>query len=119
MTSEEYDKLTEDEQCIQVAELCGWESDGDVCFKPGVRQPKRKSFWKRGEQSVLGCPDYAGDLNACQEFKDILGNKLNQFRCNVESMVYNHRMGATADHLLFVPADVLCKAFVLALTSGE
>ena len=62
MTSEEYDKLTDEEKQIEVAKLCGFESWTD---EYGTGQ------WERNRKAE-DPPDYLNDLNAMHKAEMLL-----------------------------------------------
>lgn len=121
MTSEEYDKLTDEEKQIKVAELCGWKRrpvDGN-----GI------AWWEHPEHGrykpdgvIRGCPyyitdvpDYLSDLNACHGFEK---------RLNLDQRVkYLKHLGWKVGSWQWVAthatAEQRCKAFVLTMTGGE
>lgn len=115
MTSEEFDKMTDEEKRIKVAELCGFE--GIKIADSGTR-PTRWTIYKgvfNGDNTLRNVPDYLNDLNACHEFTATLNDcdyVTYLFRmCDVTGVnCTNHRKVHEAT------AEQRCKAFVLTMS---
>jgi hypothetical protein len=112
MTSEEYDKLTDEEKRIKIAELCGWD----------CREAEVGFFYEpNGEIDPLGLdqvPDYLNDLNACHEFEMTLTPDGNLFGycCKLSDI----KVAEDGDrYTVRATAEQRCKAFVLVMTGGE
>ena len=61
MTSEEYDKLTDEDKWIKVAECAGWRFIGQKQVNATIRMEAKDGY-------VYAIPAYLNDLNACHEF---------------------------------------------------
>jgi hypothetical protein len=117
MTSEEYDKLTDEEVNLKINELCGWElspnhfEDREGCWI-------NESTGKERFESA-GLPDYLNDLNACHEFETGLdptsqngySTIWEKYCLNLEKVCIFHNC------LLYATSEQRCKAFVLTLTN--
>jgi hypothetical protein len=76
MTSEEYDKLSEEEKRIKIATLCGWEEQRKVYQEGTIYQSEKYRWvkpampqlddcgWKDRDIVFNNLPDYLNDLNA-------------------------------------------------------
>jgi hypothetical protein len=117
MTSEDYDKLTDDEKRIKIARLHGYykqivdHGEGytpySAWFKDGLGHHLR-------HDSQL--PNYLEDLNACHEFENAnitheLSERYNRILFDTCTFEGWHPERATAKQR--------CKAFVLTMTEGE
>ena len=71
MTREKWKKLTEEEQRIKVAELCGWVYDGKRVAATG--RPAESIWMREGKWGrMFEMPDYIYDLNAMHEAEDLV-----------------------------------------------
>jgi hypothetical protein len=113
MTSEEYDKLTDKEKRIKVAEHSGkWMNchitdDGIAAGRPTVGNPNNLAM----------LPNYLYDLNAMHEAEMIFGRSL-RARCN-ERYGYEYWLEKVAGPgmgMVMATASQRAKAFVLART---
>jgi len=111
MNSEEYDKLSDEEKRIKIAELCGYKAqEGRV---DGLGRP----FLRLGETGrylhISEIPDYLNDLNACHEFEELIVGDVEK-----ELRYLGHLNEATRDNKLGMfraTAEQRCKAFVLTM----
>jgi len=114
MTSEEYDKLTDVEKRIKVAEFDGWtdlnsESMGDLSALSKVTDSAER---------VL-VPDYLNDLNACHEMeKGMTEEQLKTFHSNLSIEGHCDYRFYDSD-ICHATARQRCKAFVLTMTAGD
>lgn len=71
MTREQWAKLSEEEQKIKVAELCGWMYDGKRVVATGRPEENvwihNESSWHSGWARRFELPNYLNDLNAMHE----------------------------------------------------
>jgi hypothetical protein len=121
--SEEYDKISEEEVRIKIAELCGWKIL-TITAGPNAGKPS-PDFIKgpNGELALLkyldgngvnsaSVPDYLHDLNACHEMEGCIPKHLmGEYGIWLERLGDNDGMTATAAQR--------CKAFVLTMTDGK
>ena len=131
MTDKEYDKLTDEEVRIKIAELDGWKrsktrliSTHDVSVSRIIQGWKCPSgHFYGGGINVL--PDYLNDLNACYEFEEDLpmisedGKSLFDYTRTLSRLVRKPRTIPMVIHdweLLHATARQRCKAFVLTST---
>ena len=106
MAEQEYEKLTEEEVQIKVAELNGWQGLRGKAY--GWAEPIGEN--PEGELSVP--PDYLHDLNACHEMIKGLTQKqiVRYINWLLELAGENH--GGMSE----ATAAQRCKAFVLTMT---
>ena len=124
MTSEEYDKLTDEEKRIKVAELCGWEH---WAWEP----EKSRHVWgyngatvftkTKDEMSVI--PDYLNDLNAMYEALSTMTYEQNREYCHILKVNTLGQDGMlfwrNATDLVNATAAQRAKAFVLTMEEHE
>ena len=130
MTGESYDRLSDDEKRIKVADLHGWRL-------PYVDQPPAKPFHyisrlapghKWGEPFHEGpLPDYLNDLNACHEMEQLIykAKRVDDRECGM--IDYCDAVGAIVSasgayrqqQAVHATAADRCKAFVLTMTKEE
>jgi len=121
MKLEQYDKLSDKEIRIKVAELDGWknvrheatERDYDYGFK-GI-DPEGDS-----EDNFADVPDYLNDLNACHEFEKGMDNDTYLtyqaiLAHRVESMPHD----GLIRRLVSATARQRCKSYILTMTQDE
>lgn len=107
MNDKEYDKLTEDEQRIKVAELCGCTFIDDDPFRKRLTCNRWIDGAKKRHVTV---PDYLNDLNACHQFEMAMTDE--------QMERYDRWLEAIAGEYdcRYATADQRSKAFVLAMT---
>jgi len=71
MTREQWQKMSEEEKRVKVAELCGWKKSILSNFAYQLIPPMGD-----GSQ-VMCCPDYLHDLNAMHEAEKVIGGNHN------------------------------------------
>ena len=120
MTDKEYDKLTDEEQWVKVAECAGWKSPS-LCIENNA--DGNSGEWIDGYYGTP--PDYLNDLNACYEFEEDLpmisedGKSLFDYTRTLSRLVRKPRTIPMVIHdweLLHATARQRCKAFVLTST---
>ena len=70
MTHEQWIKLSPEEKCMKVAELCGWHHSDGYWWKHTSVKPQVDGV--RGMEAV---PNYLTDLNAMHEAEDTIHNE--------------------------------------------
>jgi hypothetical protein len=118
MTSEDYDKLTDEEKRIKIARLHGWK------YRYGKTYGRKMWFFGRKINGAIEhwslLPDYLNDLNAMHkaETERIIGNVVMKicYMANL-SMVRNTYEGVQLHFC--ATARQRAKAFVLTMTEGE
>ena len=123
MTAEEYDALSEEEQRIAVAELCGWQ---DISYRlPAVNHGVGKLLGfspgvipKSTRWGMDIIPDYLNDLNAMHEAEKFLLHSFEGAR-NSYTHWLEQTLGTLYDNAIFATAKQRCKAFVLTMTEED
>lgn len=126
MTSEEYDKLTDTEKRIKVAELDDWERGPKEpitfgCFGKVIpmscwHQKTLESNWQDNP------PDYLNDLNACHEFENTMIDiaQLDEYEyAQLDEYEYALKDVCNDNDVWHATAEQRCKAFVLTMTGNE
>ena len=76
MTREQWAGLTPEKQRIKVAELCGWEYDGEYVVAAGRPEERvwihSSSAWNGGWARIYELPRYLNDLNAMHEAEKVM-----------------------------------------------
>ena len=118
MTSAEYDKLTDEEIRIKVAEFDGWEPKTSKLFDCPVWINKKFGGFGRLGTLTEGIPDYLNDLNAIHEA--IMGvpqegNFVIEFERNLILVLKDDEEQPANPFLWMAKAGQLCEAFVLTM----
>ena len=106
MTSEEYDKLTDEEIQIKVAECANWErpTDGKVC----------KTCTSIDPDCCIDLPDYLYDLNACHGFEITMSR---DEKAKYYAVLTWHSDGYyDPEEVVSATARQRCKAFCIVMT---
>ena len=115
MTREQWAEMTEEEQRIKVAELCGWklwDHPDAMKDKVGWSMPENWCLSPDGMQRLYcDMPDYLNDLNACHTFKDVMSDdqKLS-YIIWIDTVITDHYFGD-----VFATAAQRAEAFVLTM----
>ena len=122
MTSEQYDKLTDEEKRIKVAELCGW-STLKITLERGRKMMHETTGQVGYAKDVL--PDYINDLNAMREAELVMLAQRRVFKQGwLNSEVYTNNLGRILDcsdkedWILCVTATAAQRAKAFVLTMG-
>jgi len=110
ITSEEYDKLSEIDKRIKVAEFDGWQCCGNLPqHGPIGVSPGGSTNISTAKFEAL--PDYLNDLNACHKFEN--GMTEANYLVYVMSVVSGHEENG---RIVSATAAQRCKAFVLMMS---
>ena len=110
MTSEEYDKLTDEEIRIKIAKFDGWKYGEDMLWF-NYEHPASHDF-----------PDYLNDLNACHEAVMSVpkgGNFAIEFERNLIRVLKDDEEQPCNPFLWMAKAGQLCKAFVMTMENSS
>ena len=108
MTSEEYDKLSEEEQRVKVAELCGRKC---TCTETTYGCCK--------VHDPLDCPDYLNDLNAMQKVWEEMDYKHKGIFMEFLETICRDFGYAYTEDIIGATAAQRAKAYVLTMTMEE
>ena len=127
MTSKEYDKLTEDEKRIKVAELNGWKfdtgTDEELPLTVGIWPeflPRKECFGIGTFGYAYIVPDYLNDLNAMHEVEQSTILKYGRGRVYADAIYVvlkraAERQPCPAPSAIFATAAQRAEALVLAM----
>jgi len=126
MTELEYDKLTNLQKIIVIAELCGWVRDTSRVNSHGEHP------WNHPDQKnpplscytawdAFGLYEYLDDLNACYVMEDFIPKeKMFKYSMNLVNVCCEGRLIPANMGEYRATAKQRCKAFVLTMTNkGE
>jgi len=120
MNSEDYDKLSDEEKRIKVAELCGFGRIHVDTIWMGTEGSRDALFGDIRKSVAVEIPDYLNDLNACHEFSKLINRGSSQ-------TIYQHHMveiqGTRGRDRAWefhnATAEQRCKAFVLTMADSK
>lgn len=118
MNSEQYDKLSDEEKRIKVAESCGW-------YEKEIRPENSGTVYNAWFHKDKGhhcptdlLPDYLHDLNSCHEFEEQLVICPLKYKHMLNAIVERDKIDWICDSI-FATAEQRCKAFVLTMSKEE